>query len=187
MARPTPESRGLSLESWRRRQAKLRRAGAVGRTMTPLEAPPSIYESKRDLWLVLVLWGANLAMLFAAADVWRSPLPLASRLSFAVLMIATTFFVLWLLYSTRYLLTNEALVARCGPFRTVVPLAAIEAVAPSRSPLASPACSRRTGRSARSPVRGERRRIRRPRTCRTPTTTHAWMSKLARPAGHLTP
>ena len=109
--------------------------------MTALEAPPSIYESKRDLWLVIVLWAANVAMLLAAADVWRSSEPLLARLSFALLMIGVTFFVLWILYATRYLLTGDELVARCGPFRSVVPLAAIEAVAPSRSPLASAATS----------------------------------------------
>ena len=109
--------------------------------MSPLEAPTAIYESKRDLWLVLALWGSNLAILWAAAEVWQSDAGLAFRLTFALIMVVVTFFVLWILYGTRYALTAEDLIAFCGPFRTVVPLAAIEEVRPSRSPLASPAPS----------------------------------------------
>lgn len=109
--------------------------------MSPLEAPPTVYEAKRDLWLVIVVWVANLAMLAAAAEVWRSAGSLAFRLGFGVAMVAVTFFALWLIYGTRYVLTSEALVALCGPFKTVVPLAAIEEVRPSRSLLASPAPS----------------------------------------------
>ena len=36
---------------------------------------------------------------------------------------------------------SDRLIARCGPFTTTVSLEAIEAIPPSRSPLASPACS----------------------------------------------
>ncbi len=106
-----------------------------------LEAPPAVYEAKRDLWLVVVLWGSNLAMLWSAAELWRSGEPLALRLGFALVLVAVTFVVIWILYGTRYLLAGDELVAVCGPFRTVVPLAAIEEVAPSRSPLAGPAPS----------------------------------------------
>ena len=109
--------------------------------MSPLEAPPAVYEAKRDRWLEIVVWGANLAMLFAASEVWRSESLLAFRLPFALFMVAVTFFSLWLIYGTRYLLTDDSLVAFCGPFRTVVALAAIEEVRPSRSPLASAAPS----------------------------------------------
>ena len=106
-----------------------------------LEAPAAVYEAKRDLWLVAVLWGVNVAMLFAAADVWRSAEPLGLRLPFALLMVAATFLVIWILYGTRYVLAGNEMVALCGPFRAVVPLAEIEEVRPSRSPLAAPAPS----------------------------------------------
>ena len=109
--------------------------------MSPLEAPPTVYEAKRDRWLVVVIWVANLAMLAAAAEIWRSDQSLGFRLVFALVMVSVTFFSIWLIYGTRYALTDENLVAFCGPFRTVVPLAAIEEVRPSRSPLASPAPS----------------------------------------------
>ena len=109
--------------------------------MSPLEAPPVVYESKRDLWLVLTIWGANVLLLAVAAWVWQVGEPLAFRLITVLVLAATTFFTLWVLYGTRYLLTNESLTAFCGPFRMVVPLATIEEVRPSRNPLASAATS----------------------------------------------
>lgn len=109
--------------------------------MSPLEAPPAIYEAKRDLWLVLVIWGANVLLLATAAWVWQVGEPLAFRLITVLVLAATTFFALWVLYGTRYLLTDESLVVFCGPFRMLVPLATIEEVRPSRNPLASAATS----------------------------------------------
>ena len=109
--------------------------------MSPLEAPPAVYEAKRDLWIVALVWVSNVAVLVAAATIWRSDQPLVFRAIFALVMVIVTFFSLWLIYGTRYLLTSDELVAACGPFRTVVPLAAIEEVRPSRSPLSSPAPS----------------------------------------------
>ena len=41
----------------------------------------------------------------------------------------------------RYTLTSDKLIAHCGPFTNIVTLDAIETISPSRSPLASPACS----------------------------------------------
>ena len=90
---------------------------------------------------MVVLWVANLAMLYAAAEIWRSAEPLGFRLPFAVVMVAATFLVIWILYGTRYLVTDDLILAVCGPFRTSVPLAAVEEVLPSRNPLAAPACS----------------------------------------------
>ena len=48
---------------------------------------------------------------------------------------------IWILFSTGYTMTSDKLIARCGPFTTVVSLDAIEKISPSRSPVASPACS----------------------------------------------
>ena len=109
--------------------------------MSPLEAPPAVYEAKRDLWLVLTIWGANVLLLAVAAWAWQVGEPLAFRVITVLVLAATTFFTLWVLYGTRYLLTNESLVAFCGPFRMVVPLTTIEEVRPSRNPLASAATS----------------------------------------------
>ena len=109
--------------------------------MSSFEGPASEYPSKRDAWLVAVLWIASAVMLFAAFEVWGSAEPFPFRLAYAVGMVALALFVVWLLYSTGYTLTDRDLLARAGPFRWRVPLAAIEEVRPTRNPLSAPACS----------------------------------------------
>ena len=109
--------------------------------MPGLEAPPTIYRSKRDRWIIVVLWGANLVMLLSALRVWSSEEGLISRLGFAATMLAVTALVVWILESTRYELGASELVIRSGPFRWTIPLASIREVAPTNNPLSSPALS----------------------------------------------
>lgn len=100
-----------------------------------------VYPSKRDRWLVLLLWGGAILLAVAAAEIAGSPLHLMAKVGFMALTLGGVALCLWPLYSTFYTLTDTHLVARCGPFRALVPLEAIQAVTPSRNPLASPACS----------------------------------------------
>ena len=48
---------------------------------------------------------------------------------------------LWMLYGTYYELTEESLIAQCGPFGSTIPLSRIQAVKATRNPLASRALS----------------------------------------------
>jgi membrane protein YdbS with pleckstrin-like domain len=100
-----------------------------------------IYESKRDGWLVVMLWVAAILMLVAAGNIWVARAPFAFRLLMAVLLILMAFFVLWVLYGTRYTLTESTLRVQSGPFRWVIDFVAITEVFPTRNPLSSPACS----------------------------------------------
>jgi hypothetical protein len=50
-------------------------------------------------------------------------------------------FILWTFRSTRYLVTDREVIARSGPFRWRIEIAAIESIKPSRSPISSPALS----------------------------------------------
>lgn len=92
-----------------------------------------IFESKRDGWIVALIWAGALMSAFAAVDQIDSPM--------SVLFAAAAGFMLWVLYGIRYTLTDEHLLVRCGPFRSRVPLAEIDSVTPSRNPLSSPAAS----------------------------------------------
>lgn len=109
--------------------------------MSGIEGPPLVFASKRDLWLEALIWVANLAVLFAAYRLWRVEESAAIRLGSAVLALVAVGSIAWLLYSIRYILTDADLVAVSGPFRWTVPLAAIEAVNPTRNPLSAPAAS----------------------------------------------
>ena len=100
------------------------------------------FASKRDFWLVIVLWGAALGLVYAIIDVAASPTPVAFRVMFLLVCIGRRAALIpWILYGTSYALTEEALLIRCGPFRHRVLVSTILEVAPSRRPVSSPACS----------------------------------------------
>lgn len=103
--------------------------------MSGYHGPPVDYPSKRDLWLEAVIWLSCLAILAAVPAVWQAGGTLA------LLLAGIAGFTLWLFYGTSYRLDDRELVARAGPFRWRVPLAAIEGVVPTRNPLSAPACS----------------------------------------------
>jgi Bacterial PH domain len=99
------------------------------------------YVSKRDGWLVAVIWGATalgLAALLPALNAARSE-PLA-RLGLLA-MCAGLGIGPWVLYRTGYAFEHATLRISCGLFRWRVPFAEISRVEPSRNPLSSPACS----------------------------------------------
>ncbi|MFT3720128.1 PH domain-containing protein [Pseudorhodoferax sp.] len=98
------------------------------------------FASKVDLWLVLVLGAAALAVLWALARA----LAHAGSGGIAVAAVAAALAVglpLWLLVDTRYELADGQLRVRCGPFRSAIALDQIRSVRPSRSLVSSPALS----------------------------------------------
>ena len=99
------------------------------------------FASKRDLWLVIVLWGVALGLLYASANVAGSPTHPAFKIVFVLACVSGAALIPWILYGTSYTLADGALLIRCGPFRQRVLVSTIQEVAPSRSAMASPACS----------------------------------------------
>ena len=100
-----------------------------------------VYQSKRDGWIVVLLWTAVIVMLVTAGNVWVARVPLAFRLLLSILMTLMAAFVLWVLYGTRYTLTDKTLTVQSGPFRWVIDLEAIIEISRTRNPVSSPACS----------------------------------------------
>ena|GEM_PF-365909 len=105
-------------------------------------AGASSYPSKRDAWLAFVVWmGSLLSMgggLLCGFAIRAEPR--VSALAF-MLCLGAPAFLLWSFYGTSYALLADQLLIRSGPFRFRVPLVEITAVAPSRNPRSSPACS----------------------------------------------
>jgi membrane protein YdbS with pleckstrin-like domain len=99
------------------------------------------FSSKRDTWIVIVLWTAALALVYASHDVASSPTHPAFKVVFVSVCLLSAMLMPWVLYGTSYALTGDSLRIRCGPFRSQVPIRAIQEVVPSRSPVSSPACS----------------------------------------------
>ncbi len=99
------------------------------------------FPSKRDGWLVALIWAGALVAVAAGVGQLGSATGTLPGLLMGVLLIGMAAFLLWVLYGTGYTLTADRLLIRSGPFRFRVPLAEIDSVTPSRNPLSSPACS----------------------------------------------
>ena len=105
------------------------------------ETSPVAFASKRDAWLVATIWiGAALAVAGGLA-LLNSAAPLPIRVLVLLVFLGVAVFMLWILYGTRYVIRDDDVLVRCGPFRTVVPLLEVDSVRPSRDPASGPACS----------------------------------------------
>lgn len=101
------------------------------------------FDSKRDLWLVLILRIMPVVVLLIVADAWwLSHHDLSGPIAGAIiLMLLEIFFFESLLRSTYYLIDGNTLVIRSSFLRWRVPIGDIRAVTPTRSALSSPALS----------------------------------------------
>jgi hypothetical protein len=97
------------------------------------------FVSKRDGWLVAVLWLASAVDFGVAAWLWSGGAPAPAFV--APLLLAAGAFQLHVLYATDYTVEADVLSIRASLFRWRIPLASIESIEPTRSPLSSPACS----------------------------------------------
>jgi hypothetical protein len=97
------------------------------------------FVSKRDGWLVAVLWAASLVDFTVAVWLWSALRGAPAYV--APLLVGAGLFQLHALYATHYSFEGDTLVIRASLFRWRVPLAAIESIEPTRNPLSSPACS----------------------------------------------
>lgn len=101
--------------------------------------PPERFAAKRDGWLVAVLWAASLIDFAVAAWLWLGGVGAPAFV--APLLLLAGVFQLHVLYAVDYTFEGDALRVRASLFRWRVPLAAIDAVDPTRNPLSSPAPS----------------------------------------------
>jgi hypothetical protein len=100
-----------------------------------------VFPSKRDAWIVAVIWVAFAALLAGARVMLGSPGPLVARIPLAGFMLLAAGFSLWVTYGTRYTVTAAEITVQAGPLRWRIPLAAITSIEPSGNPLSSPAVS----------------------------------------------
>ena len=98
------------------------------------------FPSKRDAWIVALLYGAVVVVLVAFAGAWPGMGGLSRAVS-VVLTVLTIGFLAWTLYGTGYGFEGGQLLVRSGPFRFRMDVSEIVEVTPSNNPLSSPACS----------------------------------------------
>lgn len=100
----------------------------------------TVYRSRVDRWLVVVVLGTAVVCLGAALASFRTASGVELLALLAVLL-GGIGLPLWLLAGTRYTVTDERLEIACGPFRWRIPLAQITSITPTSNPLSSPALS----------------------------------------------
>ncbi len=100
-----------------------------------------IFPSKRDAWLVAILWLVILVSIAGAIYAATLSLSIVSFLVQEVLWIGIAIFCLSILRSTAYTLKSDNLVVRTGPFRWTIQYEDIEEVVPSRKAWSSAALS----------------------------------------------
>ena len=99
------------------------------------------FVSKRDRWLVGVIWTSVLVGIAALTPALFAVCSQPLTLAVIVAGILALGFGPWVLYATGYAFERDILSVRGGPFRWRVPFAEIQLVKPSNNPLSSPACS----------------------------------------------
>lgn len=99
-----------------------------------------VFRSKIDFFIGLVYAGVIVVSAYSAfaAFAGRSSGSVAIGLVIALLGVGLP---VWLVLSTRYILTDESLLVRSGPVRKTIPIAEIHSVEPSRDARSSPALS----------------------------------------------
>lgn len=99
-----------------------------------------VFKSKVDSWLLAVLVVSVLVPLFLLYTIGQQGETVAFTI-ILLIIIPTAALPLWLLLSTRYVVSGGTLKIYSGPFRWSVELAEISSVSDTRNPISSPALS----------------------------------------------
>lgn len=94
--------------------------------------PFAVHRSKVDAALFAVLSAYALGMLVLGAAVLREGTALDA--AFGAVFVGAGVFVLWVLFSVRYIIVDARLILCAGPLRRVIPTDRIVEVFPSRDP-----------------------------------------------------
>ncbi|UTW46302.1 PH domain-containing protein [bacterium SCSIO 12696] len=99
-----------------------------------------IFKSKIDAWLLVVLVGTILVCLAAAYITALQGQLISYALALSV-VIGGAGLPVWLLLSTKYVVSNDELKVFSGPFSWIIPITSISSVNDTRSSISSPALS----------------------------------------------
>lgn len=98
------------------------------------------FRSKVDTWLGVTLIASAAISLAAAVFVLTQGMP-GSIWMAGILAATGAILPLWILADTKYVIGEQVLSIRSGPFRWRIPLREIRSIEPTRNPLSSPALS----------------------------------------------
>ncbi|GAB7386921.1 PH domain-containing protein [Bacillaceae bacterium] len=100
------------------------------------------FPSKIDVWFVVIVLGTLLLVIFdGLQSIFSNMTSWEESLKIFIVQLGIPCFLLWLSSSTYYIIGEDKLVIKFGPFRKIIPLAEIKRVRKSMNPIASPALS----------------------------------------------
>lgn len=100
------------------------------------------FNSKKDWWLTLIIWGGALFAIGSGIyGLVEKPADLLIILLVIFGAIMVPLFMLWMWFTTYYILNEESLIIKYGPFKSTIPLQSINTVKKTNNPLSSPALS----------------------------------------------
>lgn len=102
---------------------------------------PTVYHSKVDTWIAVVLIAAIGVVLFSAVRVLIRNGDTAVWSILVLLIGVGGGLPLWILCATHYTLSDGMLSVRSGPFRWHIPVAKITSITPTSNAASSPALS----------------------------------------------
>ena len=97
------------------------------------------FNSKIDLWLLILLLTGVAACLWGVAKIWDAGSAILWPV--AVLLAVGVLLPIWVLVSLKYFLSDDSLRVRCGPFHWQIAIKEITSVNPTTDAKSSPAMS----------------------------------------------
>ncbi|MCM2315134.1 MAG: PH domain-containing protein, partial [Thermoanaerobaculia bacterium] len=99
------------------------------------------FPSKRDTWLVAVIWAAVVAMGFGIAAPWTARGFSVLSVLLTLLLVGGIALMLSTLYGTRYVIDGQRIAISAGPLRWRIDIGTIASIRPTNDPTSAPACS----------------------------------------------
>lgn len=99
------------------------------------------FPSKRDTWLVVVIWASVVAMGFGIVAPWAARGVSILPVLLTLLLAGGIALSLSALYGTRYVIDGQRIAISAGPLRWKIEIRTIESIRPTNDPTSSPACS----------------------------------------------
>lgn len=91
------------------------------------------FQSKKDIWLAVLIWGVIILMFFMMITEQNIVVYIVGILNNALL--------LWLWFGTNYKIDDEDLIVRSGPFKSTIDIKSIKKLRATKTLLAGPALS----------------------------------------------
>ncbi|WP_226670609.1 PH domain-containing protein [Metabacillus litoralis] len=102
------------------------------------------YKSRKDWWLSVIVWGAMVFSLgIGSYSLIEKTTTVMESIIILSLSIILPIFILWMWLTTYYVITENKLIIRFGPFKKHIELDTIKSVKKTMNPLSSPALSLR--------------------------------------------